>query len=110
MQQAFHLPAGESRPNPSRDARYAVRAAQLQIEAVAEGLDPYTGIMHHSREGFPAYVYDVIEPERPKVDAAILAFAQSRKFSGADFVLRKDGVCRLSPQLARVVAAVMSQR
>jgi len=88
---------------------YAVKAAQLQIEAVSEGLDPFTGIMHHSRDGFPAYVYDVIEPERPKVDAAIIGFARSRKFSGADFVLRKDGVCRLSPQLARVVAMVTSQ-
>ena len=88
---------------------YAVRAAQLQIEAVADGLDPFAGIMHHSREGFPAYVYDVIEPERPKVDAAIIAFARSRKFSGADFILRKDGVCRLSPQLARMVATVTSQ-
>jgi len=88
---------------------YAVRAAQLQIEAVADGLDPFTGIMHHSREGFPAYIYDVIEPERPKVDAAIVAFTRSRKFSGADFILRKDGVCRLSPQLARVIAMVASQ-
>lgn len=86
---------------------YAVRAAQLQIEAVAEGLDPFTGIMHHTRDRFPAYVYDVIEPERPKVDAAIIAFARSRKFSGADFVLRKDGVCRLSPQLARAVAQLI---
>ena len=88
---------------------YAVRAAQLQIEAVADGLDPFTGIMHHSRNGFPAYVYDMIEPERPKVDAAILAFAQSRTFSGADFILRKDGVCRLSPQLARMVAQYPTQ-
>lgn len=86
---------------------YAVKAAQLQIQAVADGFDPYAGIMHHSRPGFPAYVYDLIEPERPKVDATILAFAQSRKFSGADFTLRKDGVCRLSPQLARMVTALI---
>lgn len=39
-----------------------------------------------------------------KVDAAILAFIANRSFSAADFILRKDGVCRLSPQLARVVA------
>lgn len=85
---------------------YAVRVAQLQVQAVAQGFDPFAGIMHHSRPDFPAYVYDLIEPERPKVDATILAFAQSRKFSGADFILRKDGVCRLSPQLARVVSAI----
>jgi len=86
---------------------YAVRVAQLQVEAVADGFDPFAGIMHHSRPDFPAYAYDLIEPERPKVDAAILGFAQGRKFSGADFVLRKDGVCRLSPQLARAVAALV---
>ena len=84
---------------------YAVKVAQLQIQAVADGFDPYIGIMHHSRPDFPAYVYDLIEPERPKVDGAIVEFAQSRKFSAADFVLRNDGACRLSPQLARVVAA-----
>lgn len=87
---------------------YAVKAVQLQIQAVADGFDPYAGIMHHSRHDFPAYAYDLIEPERPKVDAAILSFAKSRKFSGADFVLRRDGVCRLSPQLARMVATIMS--
>jgi len=86
---------------------YAVKAAQLQIQAVADGFDPYTGIMHHSRPEFPAYVYDLIEPERPKVDGVVIAFAQSRKFSGADFVLRSDGVCRLSPQLTRMVATLV---
>lgn len=86
---------------------YAVKVAQLQIEAVADGYDPYSGIMHHSRNDFPAYAYDLIEPQRPKVDAAVLAFAQSQKFSGADFILRDDGVCRLSSQLARAVARVM---
>jgi len=86
---------------------YAVRIAQLQVQAVAEGFDPFAGIMHHSRPDFPAYAYDLIEPERPKVDAAILAFAQSRRFSGADFILRKDGVCRLSPQLARMLVMIV---
>lgn len=87
---------------------YAVKAARLQIQAVADGFDPYAGIMHHSRPDFPAYVYDLIEPERPKVDDTIIAFAKSRKFSGADFILRKDGVCRLSPQLARMVATLIT--
>jgi CRISPR-associated protein Cas1 len=87
---------------------YAVRAAQLQIQAVADGFDPNAGIMHHYRDDFPAYVYDLIEPERPKVDDAILTFARGRTFSGADFILRKDGACRLSPQLGRVVANLIS--
>jgi CRISP-associated protein Cas1 len=55
----------------------------------------------------PAFALDLIEPERPRVDAALLAFIQSRSFSGSDFVLRPDGVCCLSPQLARSVASLI---
>jgi CRISPR-associated endonuclease Cas1 len=86
---------------------YAVKATQLQVQAVAEGFDAYSGIMHHSRPDFPAYVYDLIEPERPKVDSLVIGFVQSRKFSGADFVVRKDCACRLSPQLAPMVAGLI---
>lgn len=85
---------------------YTVKTAQLKIETIAKGYDPQLGIMHHGRREKPAFIFDLIEPERPKVDAAILAFAQSQKFSGADFVLRNDGVCRLSPQLAKVIAGL----
>lgn len=86
---------------------YAIRAAQLQIETVSQGFDPYAGIVHHSTTGSPAFVYDLIEPERAKVDAAILTFVKTHRFSGADFVMRNDGVCRLSPQLARAVASLV---
>ena len=87
---------------------YAVKLAHLQIQTIADGYDPTIGIMHHSREGLPAFVCDLIEPERPRVDAAVLAFVGSRQFCVSDFVIRKDGVCRLSPQLARVVASLQT--
>ena len=87
---------------------YSVRQAQLQIQAVADGYDPTIGIMHNRHQGSPAFILDQIEPERPRVDAAVLNLIQSRSFSGADFVIRADGVCRLSPQLARVVASLVA--
>jgi CRISP-associated protein Cas1 len=87
---------------------YAVKLAQMQIQAIADGYDPTIGIMHRGRRGKPAFIFDLIEPERPKVDAAILQFIQSSAFTAADFILRKDGVCRLSPQLAKVVAALVA--
>lgn len=87
---------------------YAVKLAQMQIQAIADGYDPTIGIMHHGRRGKPAFIFDLIEPERPKIDAALLEFIRSRSFSCADFILRKDGACRLSPQLARVVAAMVA--
>ena len=87
---------------------YTVRQIQLQIDAVVEGYDPTIGIMHNRHQGSAAYILDLIEPERPRVDAAILNFIGERNFAAADFVIRKDGVCRLSPQLARVVANLLA--
>ncbi|HEU0045468.1 CRISPR-associated endonuclease Cas1 [Sphingomonas sp.] len=88
---------------------YAYGALQnrLQIQAVADGFDPTRSIMHHNRKDASAYILDIMEPERPKVDAAILAFVADHTFSGADFVIRDTGACRLSPQLARVIAALI---
>lgn len=84
---------------------YATRLSQLQIKAIGNGYHPMLGIMHHEERGKPSYILDLLEPERPKVDAAILEFVQSRKLSPADFVLTKNGTCRLSPGLSRLIAA-----
>ena len=87
---------------------YAVRMAQLQVEAIAEGYDPTIGILHHGKKGNAAYAFDLIEPERPRVDAAVLKFIGENTFAVADFTLNRDGICRLSPQLARAVASLIS--
>lgn len=87
---------------------YKVREVQLQIQAIAEGYDPTIGIMHKGYMGNAAFIYDMIEPERAKVDQAIIGLIKSHTFSGADFLLRRDGVCRLSPQLGKMVARLIS--
>lgn len=87
---------------------YAVMLAQLQIDTVADGYDPIHGIMHNSKKGSPALLLDFIELERPRVDAKILELVATRKFAAADFIVKRDGVCRLSPQLARAVAAMVA--
>jgi CRISP-associated protein Cas1 len=48
-------------------------------------------------------VFDLMEPERPKVDRAVLDFVKGDFFDPADFVIRTDGVCRLNPEMARMV-------
>lgn len=83
---------------------YAVKLAQLQLQAIADGYDPTVGIMHQPRYQKPAYALDLIEPERPRVDGLVLGIIQSHPLHTADFILRRDGGCRLSPQLARAVA------
>ena len=78
---------------------YAILHSQVQTEVVAAGYDPARGVMHESRLDSRAFVLDMIEPRRPFVDAAILKFVAANAFSGADFTIRTDGVCRLAPQL-----------
>jgi CRISP-associated protein Cas1 len=63
--------------------------------------------VHESREGSSAFVFDMMEPERPKVDRGILEFVRSHKIHAADFVIRSDGVCRLNPAMVRRVAQVV---
>ncbi len=83
---------------------YAVLQSQVQIKEVADGYDPKLGIMHHDRDGAPAFVFDLMEPERPKVDRTVLGFLKLEALHPADFTIREDGVVRLNPELARTVA------
>jgi CRISP-associated protein Cas1 len=89
---------------------YAVLLRHMQIEAVAEGYDPTIGIMHKPKKDSPAYALDLMEPLRPVVDRAILTFVQSEAFSGKDFTIQGNGVCRLNPELARRVVQVVSKQ
>src|ERR1700730_10588600 len=51
---------------------YGVLESQVRIKSVAEGYDPTLGIMHESREGSSAFVFDMMEPEWSKVDRRTL--------------------------------------
>ena len=83
---------------------YAVLQSDRQIQAIGDGYDPRIGIMHHEqRREEPAFVFDLMEPERPNVDRAVLEFVQSTTFHPADFVMTAAGVCRLNPEMARCV-------
>lgn len=48
-----------------------------------------------------------MEPQRPIVDRKILEFVQSQTFHPADFTIRTDGVCRLNPELAKIVVKLL---
>jgi len=65
-------------------------------------------ILHDQREArkeaAPTFALDLMEPLRPVVDRAVLKLIAEETFSGADFQLQSDGVCRLNPELARRVS------
>jgi CRISP-associated protein Cas1 len=64
--------------------------------------------MHEGSDGSSKFIFDLMEPERPKVDRAVLDFVKRHVFDSADFVIRADGVCRLNPEMARMVVAKVS--
>jgi hypothetical protein len=57
-----------------------------------------------------AFVFDMMEPERPKVKRAVLSFLKSEVLHPADFVIRTDGVCRLNPGMAGIVGRRFPRR
>lgn len=86
---------------------YGVLVARIQVQLIADRYDPTIGILHDresDRGSYPAFALDHMEPMRPVVDRAILQLIAENTFTGADFSIQHDGVCRLNPELARKVA------
>jgi CRISPR-associated protein Cas1 len=93
---------------------YSVAAAQLTRALAAHGFDPACGFMHADAAGRASLTYDVLELLRAGIDAAILTWAASHRWKRADFPVTPEGVVRLQPGLAAVVAqrtaAAITQR
>lgn len=92
---------------------YTVLISRIQIRLVADGYDPTLGIMHQKkqfRRMSPAFALDHMEPMRPVVDRAVLQIINETTFTGADFAIQNDGVCRMNPELARRVAQLTMER
>lgn len=85
---------------------YGVLLARMQIQLIADGYDPMIGVIHDDgkgRDNCPAFALDHMESMRPVVDRVILNLIATQTFTGADFSIQHDGVCRLNPELARRV-------
>jgi len=84
---------------------YSVLEASVRIGAIADGYDPTIGIMHDRTRGARhSFVFDLMEPQRPIADRVVLKFISDETFCGSDFILQRDGVCRLNPEMARSIA------
>jgi CRISP-associated protein Cas1 len=87
---------------------YAALENKTRIKAISEGYDPTIGIMHEGSNGSSKFIFDLMEPDRPNVDRKVLDFVKGHVFDPADFVIRSDGVCRLNPEMARMVVTKVS--
>jgi CRISP-associated protein Cas1 len=107
----YHLAGNRNAAHPVNailNYAYAALESETRIKAISEGYDPTIGIMHEGSDGSSKFIFDLMEPERPKVDRAVLDFVKGHVFDPADFVIRTDGVCRLNPEMARMVVAKVS--
>jgi CRISPR-associated protein Cas1 len=101
--------AGSRAPDVcNNEYAYAALEGEIRIKAVSDGHDPTIGIMHEGSDGSSKFILDLMEPERPKVDRAVLDFLKATVFDSADFVIRSDGVCGLNPEMALMVVAKVS--
>ena len=104
----YHLAGNRNAAHPVNailNYAYAALESETRIKTISEGFDPTIGIMHEGGDGSSKFVFDLMEPERPMVDRAVLDFVKGNVFDPADFVIRSDGVCRLNPEMARMVVA-----
>jgi CRISP-associated protein Cas1 len=107
----FHLAGNRNAAHPVNamlNYAYTVLESELRIKSIADGYEPTIGIMHEGRDGSSKFLFDLMEPERPKADREVLDFVKAMVFDPVDFTIRGDGVVRLNPQLARMVAARVS--
>jgi CRISPR/Cas system-associated endonuclease Cas1 len=60
------------------------------------GFDPMAGVCHTDNQYRDSFVYDVMKPVRPDVDAWLIEFIQNHKYSIKDFYEKRDGGIRLT--------------
>ena len=113
LREQLRVNRGATHPvNAMLNYTYGVLMARTQVQLIAEGYDPTIGILHgreSERGSYPAFALDRMEPMRPVVDRAILELVKTEAFSGGDFSIQSDGVCRLNPELARRVAQLVEE-
>lgn len=87
---------------------YGMLMARKQIDAIANGYDVTLGIVHDKRTRdrgkTPSFALDLMEPERPITDRAIIGIIREHTFSPADFTVTHKGTVKVNPELARVAA------
>jgi CRISPR-associated protein Cas1 len=83
---------------------YSIVAAQVTRTLLAFGFDSAAGFLHADAGGRHSLTYDLLELLRPDIDKAILPWVASHTWKRPDFPVTPEGIVRLQPTLAAVVA------
>ncbi len=84
---------------------YAILESEASIAARVVGLDPGLGVLHADQLNRDSFSADLMEPVRPLVDRWVLALLSKRTLAASDFFETRQGVVRITPPLARELAA-----
>jgi CRISPR-associated endonuclease Cas1 len=88
---------------------YALLEGEATLAARLVGLDPGLGVLHADQLNRDSLSADLMEPVRPIVDRYVLRLLESRSFALADFYETRQGVCRVTPPLARELAETLQE-
>lgn len=83
---------------------YSVAAAQITRALIASGFDSTAGFLHADAQGRHSLTYDALELIRADIDTRILPWVASHTWKRSDFPVTPEGVVRLQPTLAAVLA------
>jgi CRISP-associated protein Cas1 len=75
----YHLAGNRNAAHPVNailNYAYAALQSEIRIKAISDGYDPTIGIMHEGSDGSSKFIFDLMEPERPKIDRAALGFVK----------------------------------
>jgi CRISPR-associated protein Cas1 len=86
---------------------YSVLETKIKTACIISGVDPDFGIIHADKPHRTSLVFDLMEPYRPKVDKLLLDWYMKATLNKKDFFETREGVCRLSPNIASQIVPLL---
>jgi CRISPR-associated endonuclease Cas1 len=89
---------------------YTLLELETRIASETAGLDPDLGLLHVDDRLRESFVYDLLEPLRPKADVWAIELLQKHKLDPSMFHELRDGIVRLDPDLTELLARSLMPR
>jgi len=88
---------------------YAVLESRVKRACLMAGIDPDFGIIHADHQQRASLVFDLMEPVRPEVDRLLFDWFTKRTLHPKDFFETREGVCKVSPNVAAEIIPLVSK-
>lgn len=89
---------------------YTLLEVETRLACAGAGLDPDFGLLHVDDRLRESFVFDLLEPLRAKADIWTLELLRKEMLRPSMFHELRDGIVRLDPDLAKLLAVVLMPR